>query len=64
MNNYVSISGIAVYHPEKVLTNEYFIEHFKKKGKEVKHLLEDVYGRERRYVIDKNSEKREDIQKS
>lgn len=60
MNNYVSISGIAVYHPEKVLTNEYFIEHFKKKGKEVKHLLEDVYGRERRYVIDKNSEKRED----
>lgn len=60
MNNYIRISGIAVYHPEKVLTNDFFIEHFQQKGKDVRHLLEDVYGRERRYVIDKNSEKRED----
>ena len=47
----IKIVGIAFYHPEKVVTNDYYIRHFEKRGKNVKHLLEDIYGREKRYLI-------------
>nr|WP_297932641.1 3-oxoacyl-[acyl-carrier-protein] synthase III C-terminal domain-containing protein [uncultured Lachnoclostridium sp.] len=59
MNSYVRISQIAVYHPDRVLDNEYYIEHYKKQGKDVKNLLENVYGRDKRYVIDENAEEKE-----
>ena len=59
MNSYVRISQIAVYHPDRVLDNEYYFEHYRKQGKDVKNLLENVYGRDKRYVIDENAEEKE-----
>ncbi|SET22786.1 3-oxoacyl-[acyl-carrier-protein] synthase III C-terminal domain-containing protein [[Clostridium] polysaccharolyticum] len=59
MNSNVQIKQIAVYHPEKILDNEYYYEHYKKQGKDVKKLFEDVYGRDKRYVINENAEKKE-----
>lgn len=56
MNKFVRIRDIAIYHPDRVLDNEYYIKHFEKQKKDVRHLLEDVYGRKKRYVIDPDSE--------
>jgi len=52
MGEKIRIEGIALYHPDKRLDNDYYIQHFKKQGKDVAHLLEDVFGRKERYVID------------
>lgn len=57
MNNNIRIEGIAFYHPDKLVNNDYYIQHFKKQGKDVKHLLEDVFGRRERYVIDNSKKK-------
>lgn len=59
MNKFVQIREIAIYHPEKVVENEFYFEHFKKQGKDIKSLIENVYGRDKRYVIDPNSDKKE-----
>lgn len=45
------IKGVAYYHPENSVGNEYFIEHFEKQGKDIRHLLEST-GRENRYISD------------
>ena len=52
----VQIREIAVYHPDNVVGNEYCLEHFKKKGIDLRHFLEDILGRDKRYVIAKNSD--------
>ncbi|GAA0485595.1 3-oxoacyl-ACP synthase III family protein [Salinibacillus aidingensis] len=53
MNN-IKIKEVAIYHPEKIVHNDFFIEHFKDK-KDISHFLE-VMGRENRYVIDNEEE--------
>lgn len=49
MNNNAMIKGIAYYHPENVVSNEYFIEYFKKQGKDIEGLLKAT-GRKNRYI--------------
>lgn len=48
----IRIHCMETYHPEKQVDNEYYIEHFRKQGKDVAHFLKDVLGREKRFVID------------
>ena len=43
------IKGIAYYHPEQSVGNEYYIEHFRNQGKDIEKLLEAT-GRKNRYV--------------
>ena len=50
-NHNAVIKGVAYYHPENSVSNEYFIEHFEKQGKDIRHLLENT-GRENRYISD------------
>lgn len=52
----IKIKNIAVYHGSKIVDNSYYIEHFEKQGKHVKHLFEDVMGRKYRYLIDPKKE--------
>lgn len=47
----VMIKGITIYHPETRVSNEMYFKHFADQGKDIKHLYEDVYGREYRYEI-------------
>lgn len=55
MNNNAMIKGISYYHPEHKVGNEYFIEHFKKQGKDIQGLLEAT-GRKERYISDDEHE--------
>lgn len=48
MNN-IKIKEVTVYHPENVVENEYYLEHFKRQGKDVSGLLKNM-GREKRYI--------------
>lgn len=45
------IKGIAYYHPENKVYNDFFIEHFKKQGEDITNLL-NVTGRNSRYISD------------
>jgi len=51
MNNNAMIKGIAYYHPERKVDNEYFIEYYKKQGKDINSLLKAT-GRKSRYISD------------
>lgn len=51
----VRIKAIDVYHPQNIVGNEVYIEHFKKQDKDITHFLE-VMGRKNRYVIDNDEE--------
>ena len=55
MNNNAMIKGIAYYHPERKVDNEYFIEYYKKQGKDINSLLKAT-GRKSRYISDDESE--------
>lgn len=55
MENNALIKGIAYYHPEHKVDNEYFIEHFKKQGKDIQGLLKAT-GRKSRYISDDEQE--------
>jgi len=52
----IKIRDIEVYHGSKVVDNSFYIDHFKKQGKDITHFLEDVAGRKKRYLIDEKSE--------
>ncbi len=52
----IKISSISVSHGEKIVGNEPYIEHFKKKGKDVEHFLKEVIGRDKRYMFENNNE--------
>lgn len=60
----IRIRDIAVYHPFKVVNNEFYIEYFKKQGKDVRHLLENVFGRKERYIIDNAGKKESERENS
>ncbi|AIQ12990.1 hypothetical protein PDUR_14520 [Paenibacillus durus] len=49
MSANVKICGVAIYHPENKVGNEYFVKHFERQGKDITGLLE-VTGRETRYL--------------
>lgn len=47
----VLIKEIATYHPENKVSNEFFLEHFSKQGKnkeDLRHFIEDIMGRKTR----------------
>jgi 3-oxoacyl-[acyl-carrier-protein] synthase-3 len=53
----INILSTGVYHPEHSVSNEYYINHFKKQGKDISTLLKNA-GRNTRYIsqsIDENS---------
>ncbi|WP_379131251.1 ketoacyl-ACP synthase III [Paenibacillus sp. sgz500958] len=47
--DHITIRQAAYYHPEHVVHNEFYLNHFSSMGKDIKHFLE-VMGRERRYI--------------
>ena len=51
----VMIKGVSYYHPENAVDNEFFIEHFKKQGKDIEGLLKAT-GRKNRYISDDETE--------
>lgn len=52
----VKLKAIDVYHGQKVVTNEVYLEHFKQQGKDVEHLMVDIFGRDKRYMLSNNDE--------
>ncbi|TKC19238.1 ketoacyl-ACP synthase III [Robertmurraya kyonggiensis] len=52
----IKIKEIAIYHPEHVIHNEFFIDHFKNKGRDSTNFIQNILGRENRYVINDNNE--------
>ncbi|WP_147564778.1 3-oxoacyl-[acyl-carrier-protein] synthase III C-terminal domain-containing protein [Clostridium tyrobutyricum] len=48
----VRLSSIDVCHASKIVSNDVYLEHFKRQGKDIKHLLVDVMGRDKRYMFD------------
>lgn len=51
----VKIRAIEVYHPDNQVDNSFYIEHFKKQGKEISGLLKS-FGRDKRYIINNDDE--------
>jgi 3-oxoacyl-[acyl-carrier-protein] synthase-3 len=49
------IKGIAYYHPKKKVDNEFYIEHFKKRGMDITGLL-SATGRKTRYISEDDDE--------
>ncbi|MGM9949211.1 MAG: 3-oxoacyl-[acyl-carrier-protein] synthase III C-terminal domain-containing protein [Lysinibacillus sp.] len=54
MNN-IQIKDVAIYHPQNVVDNQVYLDHFDKQGKDVRGLLKSL-GREKRYIIDSPDE--------
>lgn len=52
----VKIRDIEVYHGKNIIDNDYYIEHFKKQGKDVKKFYEETMGRKYRYEINRETE--------
>lgn len=52
---HITIRHAAYYHPERIVYNEYYLDHFKQMGKDIKRFLE-VMGRDRRYIAEANGE--------
>ncbi|MCO7126868.1 3-oxoacyl-ACP synthase III family protein [Sporolactobacillus shoreicorticis] len=48
---HVNLLGIEVYHGEKVVANDAYLDHFKKKGKDYTHFFEDIIGMDKRYLL-------------
>ncbi|SHO47452.1 3-oxoacyl-[acyl-carrier-protein] synthase III C-terminal domain-containing protein [Anaerocolumna xylanovorans] len=48
----VKIRDIAVSHGKRIVDNEPYLEHFRKRGKDVEHFLRDVIGREKRFLFE------------
>lgn len=49
----IRIAGIEVYHPEKVVNNDFYVKHFESLGKDVKKLHKEIYGRGLSYEIER-----------
>lgn len=52
----IKIRDLEVYHGSTVVDNSYYIEHFKKLGKDIKKFWEETMGRKYRYHIDPEKE--------
>ncbi|WP_110928710.1 3-oxoacyl-[acyl-carrier-protein] synthase III C-terminal domain-containing protein [Bacillus massiliglaciei] len=52
----IFINNVAIYHPKKLVSNDFYHEHFQKNsGKDISHFME-VMGRKDRYLIDNEKE--------
>lgn len=51
----VTIIGTGIYHPANKIKNDFFINHFKKQGKDLTSFLEKM-GRNERYLVDNTNE--------
>lgn len=51
----INITGTGIYHPKNRVENQYFIDHFKKRGTDVSGLLKHLE-REYRYLSDDPAE--------
>lgn len=51
----IKIKEVAIYHPQNVVMNDFYIDHFKKQGRDITRFL-DVMGRKQRYIIDNKDE--------
>lgn len=51
----IRIKDVSFYHPETLVSNEYYLEHFKNKGRDITHLLQSL-GKEERYIVNKENE--------
>ena len=51
----IILKETAVYHPSKIVNNNYYINHFQERGKNIEGLL-DALGRENRYIADYQTE--------
>lgn len=47
----IKINAVQIYHPSNLVTNDFYVEHFKKKGRNVEKFLTDVLGRNERYIV-------------
>lgn len=52
----IRIKDIQIYHGKKVVSNEYYLEYFKKRDKDIEHYMKDIMGRNKRYLIDNEEE--------
>ncbi|MFL0194230.1 3-oxoacyl-[acyl-carrier-protein] synthase III C-terminal domain-containing protein [Clostridium sp. WILCCON 0269] len=50
----VKLSCIDICHGSKVVSNDFYLKHFEKQGKNVEHLLIDIMGRDKRFMFDDN----------
>lgn len=50
----IKLSCIDVCHASKVVSNDFYLKHFRKQDKDVEHLLVDVMGRRKRFMFDEN----------
>lgn len=53
--NQIQIKSVAVYHPETIVGNEYYLERMAARGVDITGLLA-VLGRDKRYIIDNPEE--------
>lgn len=51
----IRIKGIAVYHPENVVENQYYIDHFVKQGRDITDFL-TIMGKKKRFIINDEKE--------
>lgn len=51
----IMIRDINIYHPNKVIDNEFYIKHFKEQGKDITRFLKGL-GKKQRYIIDNQDE--------
>jgi 3-oxoacyl-[acyl-carrier-protein] synthase III len=52
----IRVKAIDVYHGDKVVPNEVYLEHFRKLGKDIEHLMVNIFGRDKRYMLSDSSE--------
>lgn len=51
----IKIKEVAIYHPENLVTNDFYLKHFEEQGNDITNFLE-VFGRNERYIIDNEEE--------
>ncbi len=54
MNN-IKLKEIAIYHPDNLVSNEFYLEHFQKRGEDIEGFLKAM-GRDKRYIINHSNE--------
>ncbi|EKQ51681.1 MULTISPECIES: 3-oxoacyl-[acyl-carrier-protein] synthase III C-terminal domain-containing protein [unclassified Clostridium] len=52
----VKLSFVDICHASKVVSNDFYLKHFKQQDKNVEHLLAEVMGRDRRFMFDDEEE--------
>ncbi|MDO7904971.1 ketoacyl-ACP synthase III [Paenibacillus sp. JX-17] len=53
--SHIRIHSLEIYHPELSVDNSFYIDHFDRRGNDIRRLMKHM-GRERRYIIDNEEE--------